>query len=193
MFNVNDNNDDMFKKEKQEMKNAPKKKDLYDFSDFSHDQSTTKKESKKVSPPTSGGISFHEFEEIFVTEAEAAKESDKKSLKEHFKQNRAAQKELKLEKSIQKQSKKRRKSKRKQREIEDFDDIKKRRAFKYKRKKYTKVEDFINYLNENYKDLDQIAENILNDENFHGWLKRRSKRFDESIADFRVIIEIIGN
>ena len=62
-----------------------------------------------------------------------------------------------------------------------------------KRKKYTKVEDFIAFLNDNYLDLDEIADFVLADENFHGWLKKKSKRFDESIGDFRELIEKIGN
>ena len=52
---------------------------------------------------------------------------------------------------------------------------------------------FIEFLDNNYLDLDEIATNILNDENFHGWLKKRSKRFDESVDDFKDIIEKIGN
>ena len=71
--------------------------------------------------------------------------------------------------------------------------MKKRRAYKYKRKKYIKVTDFIKFLNENYLDLDEIADKVLGDENFHGWLKKRSKRFDESIDEFKDIMETIGN
>ena len=122
------------------------------------------------------------------------KSSKARNFDEYFEQGRAEQSELQKEETIEKKQKKpKRVRRRKQKEIDDFEDIKKRRAFKYKRKKYTKVEDFIAFLDDNYLDLDEIAEKVLSDENFHGWLKRRSKRFDESISSFKAIIEKIGN
>lgn len=138
-------------------------------------------------------VSFHEFDETAALNDSKSKKG-KKQFDEYFEQGRATQSELEKEKpKSKKQEKPKRIKRKKQKEIEDFDDIKKRRAYKFKRKKYTKVEDFITFLNDNFLDLDEIADTILADENFHGWLKKKSKRFDESISDFRDIIEKIGN
>lgn len=189
MFNVNDNKDDLFSNETKDTKETPKQ--TLEFTGFSHKQEEVILVDKN--PTTSvpeNQISFQDFEEAPVPD-DSVNKKDKKSLKEYFRQNRATQKQLKIEKATQKKPKRIRRKKRK--EIEDFDDIKKRRAYKFKRKKYTKVDSFIKYLNENYLDLDEIAETILNDENFHGWLKKKSKRFDESIDAYKDIIETIGN
>ena len=127
MFNANDDNDKLFSKEKQEVKKAPNKNDLYDFSDFNTDQNNKVEEKKTEASKPIVGITFHEFEEIFLTDEEMAKakeaEKDKSSLKEHFEQSRATQKEDKIEKEVGKQkSKKKAKKirKRKQKEIADF-------------------------------------------------------------------------
>jgi len=186
----------LFDKEKQEVKNAKKNKDLYDFSDFSPDETDVVPKTKPSNSNPKEGITFNEFEEIFLTEEEMSKAKEESSSKERIKQSRAVQKEPKTEEAKQeklKKPKKAKKRKRKEKSIEDFEDAKKRRVYKYKRTKFRKVEDFIAFLNENYLDLDEIAGKILTDENFHGWLKKRSKRFDESIDDFKNIVEIIGN
>lgn len=191
MFNSNDNkNDDLFKDEK----NGKSLEEIFDFKGFSHKQEeVVLDESKDPKPVPKSQISFHDFDESPIQEETKTKKR-KTSLKEHFKKNRATQKQIKTDKVVKKSVKKQKKVGRKKRkEIEEFEDIKKRRVYKYKRKKYSKVEDFIKYLNEHYLDIDEIADKILNDENFHGWLKKRSKRFDESINEFRDIVEIIGN
>jgi hypothetical protein len=196
MFNANDNDDKLFDKEKQEIKSSKNSKDLYDFSDFSPDETDVVSETKPIVSNPKEGITFDEFEEIFLTDEEMSKAKEKSASKERIKQTRGVEKEVKVDKSEQEKQKKPKKAKRRKRKektIEDFEDAKKRRLYKYKRTKFRKVEDFIDFLNENYLDLDEIAEKILTDENFHGWLKKRSKRFDESIDEFKDIVEIIGN
>jgi len=195
MFNVNDNQDEKIKNEKTD---SPEAKDIkeesFDFTGFSQnqDQVLVNNGSPKQAS-TKNHVSFRDFEELPNT-SETNNKSDEKNFDEYFEQGRAEQSELQKEETIEKKQKKpKRVRRRKQKEIDDFEDIKKRRAFKYKRKKYTKVEDFIAFLDDNYLDLDEIAEKVLSDENFHGWLKRRSKRFDESISSFKAIIEKIGN
>ena len=171
---------------------------LYDFTEFTQEpeevkieKSESEEESKEE--PKRTHLSFHDFEE-FPIPIEPEKEKGKKKFEDYFEQNRASQDELKVEKKQKhKEKKPKRLSRRKRKEIEEFDDIKKRRAYKYKRKKYTRVQDFVKYLNGHYLDLDEVADKVLADENFHGWLKKRSKRFDESIADFKEIVEKIGN
>ncbi len=168
--------------------------ELFDFTGFSHDQSEVVVEKEKASEPKpKTHLTFSDFEE-FPPHEVPLKELGKKKFEEYFEQNRAPQEEPKEEKKVKKKEKKpKRVSRKKRKEIEEFNDIKKRRVYKYKRKKYTKVQDFIKYLNGHYLDLDEIADKVLTDENFHGWLKKRSKRFDESISDFRDIVEKIGN
>ena len=168
--------------------------ELFDFTGFSHDQSEVVVEEEKApEPKPKTHLTFHDFEEFPAHEV-PLKELGKKKFEDYFEQSRAPQEEPKEKKPVKKKEKKpKRVSRRKRKEIEEFNDIKKRRAYKFKRKKYVKVEDFIKYLNGHYLDLDEIADKVLTDENFHGWLKKRSKRFDESIADFRDIVEIIGN
>lgn len=164
-----------------------KKVEFTGFSTSQEDVLSRKEEEASVT--SKSHITFHEFEEI-----PTPKETGKKKFEEYFETNRASQEELKVEKKTKvKKKKPKKQSKRKQKRIEDFDDAKKRRTFKFKRKKYTKVEDFIKFLDGHYLDLDEIADKVLSDENFHGWLKRRSKRFDESIEDFKEIVEKIGN
>jgi DNA polymerase II small subunit/DNA polymerase delta subunit B len=189
MFNVNDNKD-----VKDKNIEIEQKEQNVDFTGFSQNQDqVVVNKDKSIQSDKRSHVSFNDFEET-TNSNESGQEKGKKQFDEYFEQGRAVQSELeKEEPQNKKQIKPKRIRRKKQREIEDFDDIKKRRAYKYKRKKYTKVEDFIAFLNDNYLDLDEIADFVLADENFHGWLKKKSKRFDESIGDFRELIEKIGN
>ena len=189
MFNVNDNQDKVFSKEKKETKTS--NNESSEFNGFSQNQNEVI--ANNVKPSKKDHISFNEFEEVQDASVEKTK-GEQKKFEEYFEQGRAEQSELEIKEKPKKKQKKPKKLRRKkQRDIEDFEDVKKRRAYKYKRKKYTKVVDFIKFLNENYLDLDEIADKVLGDENFHGWLKKRSKQFDESIEEFKDIIETIGN
>lgn len=192
MFNVNDNQDEKVKNENKEVEET--KEQSFDFTGFSQNQDQVIVNNETTQQPASKShVSFKDFEEQPMIDKTKTKD-DQKNFDEYFEQGRAEQSELQKEETPEKKQKKPKKvRRRKQKEIDDFDDIKKRRAYKYKRKKYTKVEDFIAFLNDNYLDLDEVADKVLSDENFHGWLKKRSKRFDESISNFRDIIEKIGN
>ena len=192
MFNVNDNQDDKVKNKKNEAEETNEQS--FDFTGFSQNQDQVIVDNDTLQQPTpKSHVSFNDFEEQ-PNVTETKNKGDKKNFDEYFEQGRAEQSELQKEEVPGKKQKKQKKvRRRKQKEIDDFDDIKKRRAYKYKRKKYTKVEDFITFLNDNYLDLDEVADKVLGDENFHGWLKKRSKRFDESINKFKDIVEKIGN
>lgn len=84
-------------------------------------------------------------------------------------------------------------SKRQLRKQQDFEDIKDRKIFKYKNKKYSKVEDFIKYLNDNFLDIEKIAEEVMKDENFLGWVSKKSGVFKESMEQFNALKEEIEN
>ena len=88
-----------------------------------------------------------------------------------------------------KKKKSRRKSKKEQLEQQ----IKDQKLFRYNNKKYTKVEDFITYLNAHYLDIDVIAREVLDDENFFGWVNKNSGVFQQSLKEFKEIKEKIEN
>lgn len=106
------------------------------------------------------------------------KRKDKKALKKAEKENND---------SKDKKGKKHSKSKKEQLQ----EDIKNQKVFRYNGKKYTKVEDFITYLNEHYLDIEEISEEILEDENFFGWINKSSGVFAKSLKEFKEIKEKI--
>ena len=63
--------------------------------------------------------------------------------------------------------------------------------YRIEKLKFTKVEDFIKHLNENYRDIDEIALSVLKDEKFHGWVSKRSGRFKDAFKEFMEIKEKI--
>lgn len=131
-------------------------------------QETKKPEEEKI-----------DITEYFETDDKGDEEAKKKEPKQ------------KKERKQKKEPKKKKKSKRKKRKERDLQDVKDRKVFKYNNKKYTKVEDFIKYLNDNYLDIDKIAKEVLDDENFYGWLSKRSGVFEQSLKEFKEIKEKI--
>lgn len=115
----------------------------------------------------------------------------KKDLNKFFEQDK--KKTEKLKKKQDKPTKVKKKSKRQLQKEKDYEAIKDKRVFKYKGKKYNKVEDFIKYLNDHYLDLEQIALEVLEDENFLGWISKKSGNFSESIKKFKEIKQEIEN
>lgn len=110
----------------------------------------------------------------------------KKDLSLFFENDTKKAKKLKIkEKKPKKES---RRSKKKERE---FQDIKDRKLYKYNNKKYTKVEDFVKYLNDHYLDIDDIAKEVLDDEHFYGWINKNSGIFEQSLVKFKEIKEKI--
>jgi len=56
---------------------------------------------------------------------------------------------------------------------------------------YSKVEDFIEYLDSNYLDIENISKEALKDEKYYEWLSKKSKVFDKSLKQFKEIKEKI--
>ncbi len=110
----------------------------------------------------------------------------KKELDDYFEEGKKKSKKLKTKKKKEKKL-----SKRQQKKSREFADIKDRRIFRYENKKYNKVEDFIKYLNNHYLNIDEIAKEVMNDENFYGWISKKSGVFDESLQKFKEIKEKI--
>lgn len=129
-----------------------------------------------------------DFEEVIE---EVKEETAKPALNDFFEQDK--KKSDKLKKKPEKEPKEKRKSKRQLKKERDYEAIKDKKIFKYKGKKYTKVEDFIKYLNDHFLDLEKISEEVLEDENFLGWVSKRSGTFAESIKTFKQIKEEIEN
>ncbi len=113
-------------------------------------------------------------------EATVEDATSKKDLAEYFEEGRKKNKKIKVKKE-----KIKKKSKRQLKKAREFADIKDRRIFRYENKKYNKVEDFIMYLNNHYLDIEKIALEVLDDENFYGWISKRSGVFDESLKKFK--------
>lgn len=121
-----------------------------------------------------------------TSEEKFVDEKAKKELGEYFEEDKKKNKNLKVKKS-----KTKKKSKRQLKREQEFVDINDRRIFRYKNKNYNKVEDFVKYLDNHYLDLDNIAQEIMNDENFFGWVSKKSDIFDESLKKFKEIKEKI--
>ena len=128
-----------------------------------------------------------DFQEL----VEEVVEEKKQNLNKFFEQDK--KKVEKLKKKPEKQAKVKKKSKRKLKQERDYEAIKDKKIFKYKGKKYSKVEDFVKYLNDHFLDLEKISAEVLEDENFLGWLSKKSGTFPESIKTFKQIKEEIEN
>lgn len=83
-------------------------------------------------------------------------------------------------------------SKRKQKKDLSFLDLRDQKVFRFRNKKYFKVEEFIKYLDDNFLEIDQIAKEVMNDENFYGWVSKKSGIFDDSIKRFKEIKDKIA-
>jgi len=56
---------------------------------------------------------------------------------------------------------------------------------------YSEIEDFIEYLDSNYLDIENISKEALKDEKYYEWLSKKSKVFDKSLKQFKEIKEKI--
>ncbi len=106
------------------------------------------------------------IEEIFKEDDEVTEQPNKKPTKKP-----------KKKKVVKKKSKKKKKEK----------DVRERNVFVYKNKKFKNVTEFTKYLDEHYLLLDDIANDVLKDPVFLGWIKKRSEMFDQSIERFKQI------
>lgn len=120
------------------------------------------------------------------TNEELDSEFKDKNIEAFFEESKKSNKKLK-----EKPKKEKRKSKRSEKREREFTNIKDQKVFIFRNKRYTKVDDFIKYLNANYLDIDVISQEVLDDENFFGWLSKRSGIFDDSIKQFKEIKEKI--
>ncbi len=118
-------------------------------------------------------------------EAQELNTDDKKEIKDFFDKGKNEDLKVKGEKN--------KKSKRNSKKQKRLQEVKDQRVYRYDNKRYTKVEDFITYLNEHYLDIEEISEEILNDENFFGWVNKNSGMFTQSLKEFKKIKEKIEN
>ena len=121
---------------------------------------------------------------------------EKKELSTFFEENKESSKKLKRsDKKALKKADKEKSSKKNRKTKKDKlqEDIKNQKIFRYNGKKYTKVEDFIVYLNEHYLDIEEIAEEVLEDENFFGWINKNSGVFAKSLKEYKEIKAKIEN
>ncbi len=120
----------------------------------------------------------------------------KKELSTYFEENKEKTKKLKRvdKKALKKASKEdNEKQHRKSKKEKIQEDIKNQKVFRYDGKRYTKVEDFVTYLNEHYLDIEKISEEVLEDENFFGWVNKNSGVFSKSLEEFKKIKAKIEN
>jgi len=118
---------------------------------------------------------------------EEPKKTDKVDLNSFFEASSATKKLKRRDrkKYSKKELKRRKKRANKTRTSED---IKNQKVYKFRKKKYTEVADFIAYLNDHYLDIDDVAHDVLSDENFFGWISKKSGMFDQSLKDYQEIL-----
>lgn len=136
-------------------------------------------------------------EDVFGTDKTVEKEiepttkKDKKrpkDLKTYFEKDKKKQKKLlQKEESIVKDKETPKLSRRARRKAGDFTDVKEENSYRFGKKKFTKVEDFISYCTQNYLEIDSIAKKVLKDEKFHGWVSRRSGVYKKAFQEFKEI------
>ena len=86
-----------------------------------------------------------------------------------------------------KEDKKSKKSKKPSKRDRNYQDVKDQRVYRYRNKRYTKIEDFVQFLHDNYLDIEEISREVLDDENFFGWVSKKSGVFDVSLKEFKEI------
>ncbi len=67
-----------------------------------------------------------------------------------------------------------------------------KRKYRLGKKKFKSTEDILEFLNNHYLETDNIAETLLEDKYFYGFLKKKnSRRYEESVAILNVVKEKI--
>ncbi len=150
----------------------PTSAEKIDFEDFDPELTEFFEDIKITDGPDSNVIEENHTDE---KDEEPSKTGEKKNLDAFFSKEDKDVKKVK--KKLKKEKKPKKRNKKKER---DYQDIKDRKMFRYGKLKFTKVEDFIVYLNANYLELDEIAAEILHDENFLGWISKNSGVFPET-------------
>lgn len=132
-----------------------------------------------------------ESQENVEEQANIESEEDKRELNEYFDDSRKVN--AKQSKKKPKKQKVTKESRRALKQRKAYDDIKNQRVFRFRKKKYYKVEEFIKFLNDNYLDIDKIAQEVLDDKAFYGFVSKKSGVFESSIKEFKKIKEEIDN
>lgn len=166
------------------------------FINLSEDNEIVVEETEVVEETVSESIEENneedtETEEGLIPKDENKEETDPKELKKYFDDSKKQNKKLAKKNPKKKRSK--RDSKRSLKKKQVYDDIQNQKIFKFRGKKYSKVEDFIKFLNDNYLDIDKISQEVLDDKAFYGFIAKKSGVFDSSIKEFKSIKEEIGD
>ncbi|MFK5882968.1 MAG: hypothetical protein QM489_01360 [Candidatus Izemoplasma sp.] len=133
-------------------------------------------------------VDENSFDSDLIPREEIIKE-DNKELDKYFDDSR--KENAKNAKKKPKKAKVKKESKRLLKQRKAFEDVKNQRVYKFRKKKYTKVDDFIKFLNDNYLDIDNIAKEVLDDKAFYGFISKKSGVFETSIKEFKKIKEEI--
>lgn len=105
----------------------------------------------------------------------------------HFFEASKEQKKLKRREKKQYSRKELKRRKKRQSRSRVPEDIRDQKVFLFRKKRYKTVEDFIQYLNDHYLDIDDVARDVLADENFFGFVGKKSGVFPQSLQEFREI------
>jgi hypothetical protein len=111
---------------------------------------------------------------------------DKVDLNEFFEASKE-QKKLKRRDKKEYSRKELKRRKKRQSRARVPEDIRDQKVFLFRKKRYKTVEDFIQYLNDHYLDIDDVAREVLADENFFGFVGKKSGVFPKSLQEFREI------
>jgi|LGOV01.1.fsa_nt_gb hypothetical protein len=184
---------DFFSTNSQKQEEAPDKKSEDGFSWVNspeHEEKVAKESKKKKKPRRKKGKGLVEEKEteeqklreknIEHKEIEDPKLEGSKDLSAFFNANKKQTKKLK-KKKLSKKEKKKLKRKKKNLPIKD------QKVFRFRRKKYSKIEDFITFLNDHFLEADEIAREVFDDEYFFGWISKKSGIFDVSLNEFKEI------
>ena len=185
-FNLGIDQEEKIYKEVKKQVTEPKLADGFQWANNPEYEAKLEKENKKKKRKKRG----KEVEEEPTVTEQAEETEEKKDIRTYFEENQKNNKKLrkgKKEEVIEQpeESNKKKKKKRKSKKEKMLEDIKDQKLFRFNNKKFTKVEDFITYLNEHYLDIDDIAVEILEDENFFGWINKNSGKFQQSLQEFK--------
>ncbi|QMS84887.1 hypothetical protein [Candidatus Xianfuyuplasma coldseepsis] len=114
-------------------------------------------------------------------------EEEKVDLNTFFETSKLKKKKLKRRDRKKYSRKELRRRKKREKKGQGIEDVKDQNLYKFRRKKYKTVEDFITYLNDNYLEIDSVAQDVLADERFFGWIGKKSGVFNQSLQEFKEI------
>jgi len=155
-----------------------------------YEEQLAKENKKKKKRKKSKKEEVEDVEEVKVPQ----NKEEKKELSTYFEASKDNSKKSKRkDKHHKKDIKKGKKTKKQSKKDKLEEDVKNQKLFRYEKKKYTKVEDFITFLNEHYLDIDKISGEVLDNENFFGWISKNSGVFNQSLKEYKEIKAKIEN